>query len=415
MGKYAIVREDEEKMEQEKEIEGLSFRDLYEGEGSLPNLYFFKSREQEREDIYRNRHEKESVNELSPNQYYAYRNIQYWLRANSSKIKDSFFDEFNNYMMHPGPNQDFLQKLAKYGNTKKDVSAHYVLWITEEDEKRCLSCKDKHGKIYDLFHEPEGHPNCRCKKYYFSGFRTPKKYLVVVFSGINTPKGSGYITALGEEIKKQLTNSAPGSTVDIMYIPTYDDIEDENWFNDGMIMDAMQVYSRVYDPGSQSPWIFANEITNAHGGDYNYVIFVGHSGGGVMASRVAETLDRIGKGPYVNKIIRIGSPELNMDYKRYQNRVYDLIMPGDPIPLLKFQRTEYDKPIKNLYLEDMTYDTLDSITIHSAYFQHNCTDACRERCAEDVANTNNQYYYPKNPRKQTNLEKTVNAFIDYID
>ena len=44
---------------------------------------------------------------------------------------------------------------------------------------------------------------------------------------------------LGEEIKKQLTNSASGSTVDIMYIPTYDDTEDENWFNDGMIMDAM--------------------------------------------------------------------------------------------------------------------------------------------------------------------------------
>ena len=37
------MREDEEKMEQEKEKGGLSFRDLYEGEGSLPNLYFFKS------------------------------------------------------------------------------------------------------------------------------------------------------------------------------------------------------------------------------------------------------------------------------------------------------------------------------------------------------------------------------------
>lgn len=104
-----------------------------------------------------------------------------------------------------------------------------------------------------------------------------------------------------------------------------------------------------------------------------------------------------------------------MDYKRYQNRVYDLIMPGDPIPLLKFQRTKYDEPIKNLYLEDMTYDTLDPITIHSAYFQHNCTDACRERCAKDVEETNNQLYYPKNPKKQTNLEKTVNTFIQYID
>ena len=42
--------------------------------------------------------------------------------------------------------------------------------------------------------------------------------------------------------------------------------------------------------------------------------------------------DRIGKGAYVNKIIRIGSPELSMGTVTYGDRTLDLIMPGDPIP-----------------------------------------------------------------------------------
>lgn len=110
-----------------------------------------------------------------------------------------------------------------------------------------------------------------------------------------------------------------------------------------------------------------------------------------MASRVAETLDRIGKGPYVNKIIRIGSPELNMDTVTYGDRTLDLIMPGDPVPLLQFQRIWNDKPIKDVYLYGMEYDTIDPRKIHMLYFKRNGT------------------------AERTNLEKTVNAILDNVD
>ena len=99
----------------------------------------------------------------------------------------------------------------------------------------------------------------------------------------------------------------------------------------------------------------------------------------------------------------------------YQDRTFDLIIPMDPVPLLKFRRTDTDKAVKNIYLSDMAYDTLDPVVIHRAYFQHNCTDVCRQRCAEDVKKGNDKYYYPENPNNVTNMEKTVRAFMPYID
>lgn len=43
---------------------------------------------------------------------------------------------------------------------------NYKHWISQIDWKRCVDCKDLHGKIWRLDEEPDPesplHPNCRC-------------------------------------------------------------------------------------------------------------------------------------------------------------------------------------------------------------------------------------------------------------
>ena len=47
-----------------------------------------------------------------------------------------------------------------------DVSKNYKHWINREDWKRCVECKNLHGKIWSLDEVPEPeppiHPSCRC-------------------------------------------------------------------------------------------------------------------------------------------------------------------------------------------------------------------------------------------------------------
>lgn len=46
-------------------------------------------------------------------------------------------------------------------------STHWKHWVSQLDLKTCLTCKDNHGKIYEvneiLDEQPPVHPNCRCK------------------------------------------------------------------------------------------------------------------------------------------------------------------------------------------------------------------------------------------------------------
>lgn len=129
----------------------------------------------------------------------------------------------------------------------------------------------------------------------------------------------------------------------------------------------------------------------------------------------AETLDRIGKGPYVNRIIRIGSPELNVDSETYQDRTLDLIMPGDPIPLLHFKRDKKDVQVSNIYLKDMEYKTVNPIEIHSAYFDHVCTPACMYGCINIDKKKGNVYDTRRYDDTPTNMERTVEAIVNNVD
>ena len=44
-----------------------------------------------------------------------------------------------------------------------DAGIEKVMWITQQDERVCLDCDEKHGKIYKLSEVPDKpHPRCRC-------------------------------------------------------------------------------------------------------------------------------------------------------------------------------------------------------------------------------------------------------------
>lgn len=51
-----------------------------------------------------------------------------------------------------------------------DGGVERVIWITEDDEKRCSECKKREGNIYDIAKvPPKPHPGCRCKLYPYFG------------------------------------------------------------------------------------------------------------------------------------------------------------------------------------------------------------------------------------------------------
>jgi ribonuclease len=64
---------------------------------------------------------------------------------------------------------DFVFQIAFNGgkfSPEVDVSENYKHWISQIDWRRCVECKNLHGKIWRLDEEPDSeppiHPNCRC-------------------------------------------------------------------------------------------------------------------------------------------------------------------------------------------------------------------------------------------------------------
>ena len=64
---------------------------------------------------------------------------------------------------------DFVFQIAFSGGTflpEVDVSKNYKHWISQKDWKRCVECKNLHGKIWQLNEKPDPapplHPSCRC-------------------------------------------------------------------------------------------------------------------------------------------------------------------------------------------------------------------------------------------------------------
>ena len=64
---------------------------------------------------------------------------------------------------------DFVFQIAFNGgkfSPEVDVSENYKHWISQSDWRRCVECKNLHGKIWRLDEKPDSeppiHPNCRC-------------------------------------------------------------------------------------------------------------------------------------------------------------------------------------------------------------------------------------------------------------
>lgn len=56
--------------------------------------------------------------------------------------------------------------LLDYYNPPKVKSSNYLHWVAQLDQKTCLLCRSKHGKVYSsdeiIFEEPPIHSKCRC-------------------------------------------------------------------------------------------------------------------------------------------------------------------------------------------------------------------------------------------------------------
>lgn len=65
------------------------------------------------------------------------------------------------------------------------LSKHYKYWKSVEDERRCVSCEDNHGKVYAIDEDPKPkpklHPWCRCAI----------RIMEAILAGTATKKGIG--------------------------------------------------------------------------------------------------------------------------------------------------------------------------------------------------------------------------------
>ena len=156
-----------------------------------------------------------------------------------------------------------------------------------------------------------------------------------MFAGINTDKGTfDYVTP---EFSRQLWNIYPDA-ISIHYktIYPYDILISGDIFDD-----VKQVAANAFELSRSSVSSMAEEVKTAFEavGGADFLHFVGYSGGGVAASRVAEQLSDDGWGAYISSIIRIGSPNLTINMNYWGDRTTDIAHAWDALPLLNMPRS----------------------------------------------------------------------------
>ncbi len=144
------------------------------------------------------------------------------------------------------------------------------------------------------------------------------KYFIDVFAGINTNIGS--FEQAAAEIKRQLLEKDKEATVNCITIYPYDDT-----ISGDLIDDVKQVVGNAYELSWSSVSQMAAQVKSKFKevGGADYIHFVGYSGGGVAASRVAEKLSDDEWTPYISSIIRVGSPNLAINnwYWGYRTQI----------------------------------------------------------------------------------------------
>lgn len=278
-----------------------------------------------------------------------------------AKVKDQIVNHYaNGDDSNPQKHAELMKDLAKYASTERSQNTKYMLWMSDYEDV-CSSCKTNNYKLFSINEEVFRHPNCRCKQLYFDSYPgTAKRYLIVIFSGIGMEQNDGSMWGLGELLKQKLLDRNNENTVEIEQIAPY--------ANDkGQMGDAILVFKHANFTTEEVNRFTNQVITKYNSGKYDSVIFIGYSGGGVMASRVAENINyRIP----VNKIIRIGSPELFVNKNDYANITYDMSLANDPITRVLFTRENIENV--KIYDEILTGYIIGNkwnpFNLHTSYF-----------------------------------------------
>ena len=220
----------------------------------------------------------------------------------------------------------------------------------------------------------------------------PLRYLIIIFSGITMRHGDKRMKSFSREINDKLKERNADSLVRIVNVAAYDDTDDGSFLNDGVIGDAVQVVLRAYLPKNRAVKRFSKmAAAECAGGEFDRVIYIGYSGGGVVATRAYETLKKSGEACNADMIIRIGAPLIETADEDAK-RTVDIIIPGDPVPLVEFKRLGTgQKKSETEFLINTRYTTLNPLGVHGLYFDD----------APDSTGI-------------TNLEKTVRAALKYI-
>ncbi len=228
--------------------------------------------------------------------------------------------------------------------------------------------------------------NCDCK----NSDPSAKDYLIFIFYGIGMPEGDIKMKNFADSLKDVLIKRNPENTVNINHVAAYDDSNNNMGLNDVILADAVQVVLRAYMPYNSAIMRFCDLVEKACKNNKNSEpILIGYSGGGVVVSEMEKVLKK--KDCVPKKIIRIGSPELKVP-NEILDKTVNIIIPGDPVPLVTFMREKDRFKMNNHFLLDIKYDTVNPIEVHGLYFSD----------AEDDTGTKN-------------YEKTARLVSQYIN
>ena len=199
-----------------------------------------------------------------------------------------------------------------------------------------------------------------------------KSVYLVVFAGITQNSDDTNFATVGYAIAKILNMIRPNWSIWIKTIYPFDGGDGQTL---DTISDAAQVVSLANNLSNNKVKNMSDTVREYYKGE-DYIYFVGYSGGGVAAVRTAEYLDNVkGWNAYIHKIIRVGSPQMQVDKEYYYNRVVDLYRQGDAIASLAYKRGKlfreyaYPRRVEITNLSDTEEEKKQNWYVHGSYWR----------------------------------------------
>ena len=154
-----------------------------------------------------------------------------------------------------------------------------------------------------------------------------KSYLIVLLDGIESPAKDKKLDIKETEVRTQLIEKNGSRQIDIKTVKIY------NYNTGNATEDSKEV---LYNAFNNSSDIInnSNEICSEYEKQkFDYVYFIGYSGGGVSASKTADFIKKNEKSVKIDRIFRVGSPKLDLD-KSIQEKIVDFQVIDDPMPII---------------------------------------------------------------------------------